>query len=94
MKKTRPRTRSAAWLAVSGGAALLASTAAERALRTGWRAVRGVDPPHRPGKHVGWAQAIAWTAATAALVAVVELLAREGAERGWEKLTGHRISGE
>ncbi len=89
MKKD-PLTRRAGWLLLSAGSTLLATALLDRALQTGWRAATRREPPRNPGKEASWGQALAWTAGTAAAAAVLELLVREGAERGWKSLTGHR----
>ena len=91
MRYEQSDTERVTWMAVSGGAALLAAAVAKRALRRGWKAARGRELPKRAGKDVGWAEMILVTAATAAVVAVVELLAREGAARGWKRVTGSDV---
>lgn len=85
-----PRER-VAWMVVSAGAAWLARTAARRALkRAGWSELSGKKAIRRIGRDTSLGRVLALTAATAAAMAVAELLAHHGAEAGWRRVTGRR----
>jgi hypothetical protein len=90
-RETRKLVRRATWLVVAGGSAMLASRLMTTALRAGWRAARGEDPPQDP-EHpdTDLVQALLWTATTGAALAITSVLAARGAARGWERVTGTR----
>lgn len=92
-RKMDPVTQGVAWMLVSAGTTMLARRALDTAFTRGWRAVTRREPPGRPGRHAGWPEVLVWTATTAAAVAVVELLAREGTARGWKRATGYHPPG-
>lgn len=77
------------WNLVNTAAAIGAALVTRKLLSTGWRRVRGEDPPKNPAaSSVGWGDALAWTAATGVAVGVARLLARRGTAAGWKKATG------
>lgn len=81
--------RDIAWTIVAAGSAIALGAAARWALKGGWRAATGEDPPDNPAApDVTWTQALAWAGASAAVVAVSRLAARRGATAGWERVTG------
>lgn len=90
-RKTRKLLRKATWMVVAGGSAMLAAKLMTAALKAGWRATRGEDPPHNP-EHpdTDLTQALVWTATTGAAIAIASLLAARGAAHGWKQVTGRR----
>jgi hypothetical protein len=79
------------WRMVAAAASAVAAPIAERAVVAAWRAFTDEDPPADPaGPDVSWGRALAWTAATAVVVAVVQVAARRGAALAWEQVTGER----
>lgn len=84
-------SKKAMWMLVGAGSAMVASTAVERALDAGWRAVRDDDPPRDPSMPgFSWPVALMWTVASATAVGVAQLAARRGAAGGWKKATGRK----
>lgn len=81
--------RDLAWTVVAAGSALALGAAARLALKGGWRAATGEEPPENPAApDVSWGQALVWAGASAAVVAVSRLAARRGATAGWKRVTG------
>jgi uncharacterized protein DUF4235 len=79
------------WFLVAGAAGLAASQVTKHALTASWRLAAGKSPPDDPGyDDVEWPRAIAFTAAAGAVVALAELLGRQGAARAWKLVTGKR----
>ena len=78
------------WMLMSALAGAGAARVAEYAISAGWRLGVGSDPPEDPDD-VSWGTAIAWTVVAASAVALSELLAKEGAEIAWRRLTGRRV---
>jgi hypothetical protein len=77
------------WKLVAGATATLAGIAVQQALRAGWKAYKGEEPPVvQPDKQIEWADALIWTVATGAAVGVAQLVASRGAVAGWKSLTG------
>src|SRR5687768_13872538 len=84
-------TKKAMWALVGAGSAMIASTAVEQVLESGWRRVRDDDPPWDPSlPGFRWSVAIIWTVASATAVGVAQLAARRGAAAGWKKATGKK----
>lgn len=82
------------WTTVAAAASALAAPAAERLVATAWRLATDEDPPADPiGPDVDWGRAIAWTAASAVTIALLQLVVRRGAALGWQQVTGHRPPG-
>jgi hypothetical protein len=77
---------------VGGLAALAASKAANRGLRSAWASASGVRPPDGSARKEGWplGAALGWTALSAAVIASAAMLGKEGAARGWREVFGHR----
>jgi hypothetical protein len=79
------------WTLLAGAASAAAAPLAERALVAAWRAITDEDPPEDPaGPDVDWGRALAWTAASAVVVALVQVAARRGAALAWHHYTGER----
>ncbi len=90
-RETRKLVNKAAWMAVAGGSAIIASKVMKTALTAGWRAARGEDPPRDP-EHpdTDLMEALLWTATTGAVLAITSMLAARGAAHGWKQVTGSR----
>lgn len=81
--------RDLAWTLVASGSAIALGAAARWALKESWRRTTGDDPPENPAApQVTWGTALAWAAASTAVVAVSRLAARRGAAAGWERIAG------
>ena len=79
------------WRLLAGAASAAAAPLAERAVVAAWRAFTDEEPPEDPaGPRVSWGRALAWTAASAVVVAVFQVAARRGAALAWERVTGDR----
>ena len=84
-------SKKAAWLMVSGAAAMVAGRLVERGLESGYRTVKKEDPPERPwGRGESWPAALGWAALSAAAVATAQLAAKRGAHLGLQRITGKR----
>jgi hypothetical protein len=82
------------WMVVAGVAGQAAAPLAERAMRAAWRSAAGEEPPEDvDGAEVHWGRVLAWTAASAVVVALVQVAARRGAGAVWEQVTGSRPPG-
>jgi len=77
------------WMLVGAGAAMLAGSLTQRLLESGWRTVADDDPPEKPWRGDSWKQALAWACISATVVAAAQLAAKQGAHKGWKKVTGH-----
>ena len=78
-----------AYTAAASAAALVAGFAAREALKSGWRATRGDDPPINPAHpDTGWADAVAWSVAVGVGMGLARLLAQRTAASGWRSMTG------
>lgn len=81
--------RDLAWTLVASGSAIAIGAAARWALKGSWRLTTGEDPPENPAaSDVTWGKALAWAAASTAVVAVSRIAARRGAVAGWERIAG------
>ena len=79
------------WTLLAGAASAAAAPLAERAVVAAWRAFTDEDPPEDPaGPDVDWGRALAWTAASAVVVALIQVAARRGAALAWQRVTGER----
>lgn len=80
-----------AWKAAVAGAAIGSGLIVRKLLAFIWKAARkGSNPPVNPAAPgTQWGEAIGWTFATAAGIAVARLVAERGAAAGWQKATGH-----
>ncbi len=91
MRKKTSRPRRVGWTLLSTGAAILAGLTVRNAMKKGWTAAKKSPPPTNPDiTGNGWPKALAWTAATGAFVGMSKLVAKQGAEKAWEKKTGTR----
>lgn len=79
-----------AWKVLSGGAVVLASMAAERALQMGWTAVTGKKPPAAPeDPGATWGKSLAWAVVSGALIGAARLGATRAAAGYYQKSSGH-----
>ena len=77
------------WKVVGGLSGVAAGMATRRLLQTGWRRVRGGDPPTNPAAPgTAWSEALAWAAASGVAMAVTRLVAQRGAAGAWKATTG------
>jgi hypothetical protein len=74
---------------LAGVGAAVGGTVARKALDTGWRTATGKEPPTNP-EHpdVKWAEAVTWAVASAAIVALVRLLAQRRIAATWRRASG------
>jgi hypothetical protein len=78
-------------MALGAGSAMAAGALVQYSLDAGWRKVKSDDPPASPPERGrGWSEAIIWTAATAMVAALTQVLAKRGAAAGWRKATGRK----
>jgi hypothetical protein len=78
-------------MVVAGVASAVSAPIAERAVAAAWRSAAGEEPPvDVDGHDIDWGRALAWTAASALVVALAQVVARRGAGLLWEQLTGER----
>ena len=79
------------WMVMASAASAVAAPLAERAVAAAWRTAAKEEPPvNVDGRDVDWARALAWTAASALVVALAQVVARRGAGAVWERVTGTR----
>ncbi len=69
------------WRVVGLGATFVAATLAKKAVDITWVAISGEDPPAADDPEVDLKKVVAFTAATAAAVAVAQLIANRGVAR-------------
>ena len=73
-------SRKQRWMAVSGAAAMAAAFATRSALKRGWNATTGEDPPMNPAStETAWTEALVWTVAASVVAGVSRLAARRTA---------------
>jgi hypothetical protein len=78
-------------MALGAGSAMAAGVLVQYSLDAGWRKIASEDPPASPPQRGrGWNKALIWTAGTAVVVALVQVLAKQGAAAGWRKATGSK----
>ena len=89
-KKSGQKDSSKIWGVFSLVAALLAATAARKALNTSWKAATGKPPPANPASpDVDMREALAWAAASGTIIAVARMLATRRAAHYYARSTGH-----
>jgi len=90
MAKKKGSSGSKVWSVMSLGAALGAAALARKGLDTGWKLATGRKPPQNPvDPDVRVWEAVAWSAATGAFVAIARMLAQRNAARYYVRSTGH-----
>ena len=81
--------RRLAWMAVATGSAYAAAALTNTALSQGYKKVRGKMPPEDElARGTSWPAVLGWSVATAAVVAVAQVVAQRGAAAGWKLATG------
>lgn len=82
------------WRLFGGASAILAGIAARKALTTGWRLATRRNPPANPA-HPGtqWHEAVAFAAASGAVVGLARMIATRKAAGYYRRSTGHLPSG-
>jgi hypothetical protein len=89
-KESGHKDSSKVWGIFSLIAALLAATAARRALNASWRAATGKPPPANPASpDVELREALTWAAVSGTIVAVARMLATRRAAQYYARSTGH-----
>jgi len=89
-KKSGQKDSSKVWGVFSLVAALVAATAARKALNTSWRAATGKPPPANPASpEVDMREALAWAAVSGTIIAVARMLATRRAAHYYARSTGH-----
>jgi hypothetical protein len=78
-----------AWKLAVVGSALIAGLGTQKAVVALWKKTVHSDPPENPANpSTGWGEALGFTVATAAAMAVSKTVAARAAAAGWEKATG------
>ena len=68
------------WMLVSGGAAMAVAYVTREALKYGWNATTGEDPPMNPeSTETAWTEALTWTVAASLVAGLSRLAARRAA---------------
>jgi hypothetical protein len=89
-KDSGKKDSSKVWGIFSLIAALVAATAARKALNASWRAATGKPPPANPASpDVEMREALLWAAASGTIVAVARMLATRRAAQYYARSTGH-----
>ena len=79
------------WLLVAGAASAAVAPVAEQLLSNVWQRVTGEEPPVDVGESdIEWRRVMAWTAASAVVVGLAQVMARRGAALMWHRVTGSR----
>lgn len=78
------------WKVMGLGSAVLATITARKVLQTAWRKGTGGDPPQNPeSPDTTWPQAVAWAAASGAMIGIARMLAARKAADFYRKSSGH-----
>jgi hypothetical protein len=74
---------------MAGAGAAVGGSVARKALDTTWKKATGKEPPVNP-EHpdVKWSEAVAWAVGSAAIVALVKLLAQRRVAATWRRASG------
>jgi len=76
------------WTLLVGGATVVASWVARRALAEGWEKALGDPPPDDPDlKEAGALSVVGWSMAVAGAAGLARVLARKGAATAWRRTT-------
>jgi len=79
------------WVLLASAASALAAPLAEGVLTDAWRRVTGEEPPvDLAESDIEWRRVLAWTAASAVVVGLAQVVARRGAALLWHRVTGAR----
>lgn len=82
------------WGIVASGLVIAATTLANKWLVRTWMRMSHRKPPLKPeSPATSWGEALAWTAASGLVGAVVGLVALRWGAEVWQKATGHRPPG-
>lgn len=78
------------WKVLGTGSAVLAAMVARKVVHAGWYKATGKNPPANPASpDTGLVEAIAFTAATGAVVGLARMLATRKAAQYYQKSAGH-----
>jgi hypothetical protein len=90
MGKKQASSGSKMWSIMSLASALGAAAVARKGVDAGWKVATGKKPPQNPADpDVKFWEAVAWSAATGAFVALARMLAQRRAAGYYVKSTGH-----
>ena len=79
------------WVLLASAASALAAPLAEGVVSDTWRRVTGEEPPvDLAGSRIAWKQVVLWTAASAVVVGLTQVMARRSAALMWYRVTGAR----
>ena len=88
--KSQPKDSSKVWTVFSLVSALLAATAARKALTTSWKAATGKNPPANPADpDVDFGEAVLWATVSGTAIGIARMLAGRKAAGYYKKSTGH-----
>lgn len=77
------------WKVVAAGSAALTGLAVQHLLRVGWKSWKNEEPPLiQSNEKIDWSNALVWTVASGAAIAVAQLVASRGVAAGWKEVTG------
>lgn len=82
------------WKLLGTGAAVLAASAATKALAVGWKTATGKKPPINPeNPDTSLAEALGWAVVSGALIGTARMLATRKAAQYYLKSSGHLPKG-
>jgi NADPH:quinone reductase-like Zn-dependent oxidoreductase len=82
------------WQAAGAVTGLVSGLVTRKLLNSGWRRLKGSDPPTNPASpRTRWSEALMWAAASGVAIAVARLVAARGAAEAWRATTGHYPEG-
>ena len=77
------------WQVAGGLSGVVSGLVARRVLQTGWRRLKGGEPPTNPAApSTTWSEALIWAASSGVAIAVARLVAARGAAEAWKAATG------
>ena len=83
------RDKRVMWKILGTVTGILSGMATRTLLKTGWKKVRGGDPPTNPAAPgTSWKEALTWAAASGVAMAVTRLVAQRGAAEAWKAELG------
>lgn len=81
--------RALLWKGIGALSGAAAGATTRFLLRTGWRKLKGGDPPANPASpRTNWSEALVWAVSSGVAMAVTRLVAQRGAAEAWKASTG------
>ena len=78
-----------AWKLLAAGAAAVATTVADRGVRSAWKAATGDEPPANPmNPDVAWKEAVVWAVLSGAVIGIARLAAQRKAAAYYRDSSG------